>query len=486
MKIRRFFAKDMRSVLNQVTAELGKDAAILSTNKVNGGVEVVAATDYDEALLHASQSAPRNSAVSNQSDHSANKQPEKWANLFNKPIERQTLNSSAGKIEREKNNESHLTRFLNRLSNEQIDEPNQEQASHVNPKQAKDKSSNILNRSSKTEQGDDNLIHLSDETFTSSKASNNASFPKIEWSQEPTLVAMREELNLLRTLLQEQVSEIAWNKKNEVTPVAVALQKALQKLGLAPHISEALVLQCQHESDFECAWQKALALLSKRLSVGEDDILNEGGVIALIGPTGVGKTTTIAKLAAKYVLKHGRNGVALITTDSFRIAAHEQIRTFGRLLQIPVKAVHDEATLRSALKQFSDKSLVLIDTAGMSQYDERMAQQMSCLASDEIHVKNYLVLSATSQIGVLNSAIKLFAPFHLAGCVVTKLDEATSLGEIISTIIDNQLAISYTTDGQRVPEDLRIARAHHLVSKMVWLERQSCHNEQPPQVTGTH
>jgi flagellar biosynthesis protein FlhF len=189
-------------------------------------------------------------------------------------------------------------------------------------------------------------------------------------------------------------------------------------------------------------------------------------------------------MAAKHVLSHGAGSVALISTDCYRVAAHEQLKTFARILQIPVRTVNDEKDLRDALYHFSDKKLVLIDTAGMSQRDERMSQQMQCLANENIAIRHYLVLSATAQSSVLNDAIRLFRPFHPHGCVLTKLDEAVSLGEIISTIIEHNLKVIYSTDGQRVPEDIRVARAHHLVSKMVWLSRQR-DSESEKQATGT-
>jgi len=296
---------------------------------------------------------------------------------------------------------------------------------------------------------------------------------------------MREELNLLRNLLEEQVSQIAWDKQSQASPVKVALTREFKRMGLNESVYNDIFVQCENERDYECAWQKALALLSKKVMVGEDEILNRGGVVAFVGPTGVGKTTTLAKIAAKQVVKHGAESVAMITTDNFRIAAHEQIRTFGRILQVPVRMVDDEKSLRDALNHFADKKLVLIDTAGMSQHDERMNQLMQCLAHDNINIKHYLVLSATSQSSVLKDAIKLFSPLQLSGCMITKLDEAASLGEVISTIIEHQLNVIYTTDGQRVPEDIRIARAHHLVSKMVWLTRnRQQHTEQL--ATGTH
>lgn len=459
MKIRRFFAKDMRSALNQVSAELGPDAAILSSSNVNGGVEVVAATDYEEALMQSRQSARPNRAAT---EHS-------------QPIQQTDAQKAKPSA-----SESGLLSFLKQQEKKQDKSLNHYESS-VKKKAAQQANSN-------------SRFHAeANDTFEtpvpeSPKADDELAqpFPKIEWSQEPTLVAMREELSLLRNLLQEQVSKLAWDKQSQLSPIAVALKREFTNLGLSHSIIDPIGQVCEQEQDFECAWQKGLALLAKQIQVGEDDILSQGGVVAFVGPTGVGKTTTLAKLAAKHVIKYGPESIGLITTDNFRIAAHEQIKTFGRILKVPVRIAGDEKSLKDALYHFEDKRMVLIDTAGMSQHDERMSQLMQCLSQDYRKIRNYLVLSATSQRSVLNGAIKLFKPFDLTGTIVTKLDEAASLGEIISTIIDNQLNVVYTTDGQRVPEDIRVARAHHLVSKMVWLTRQSQNNSQNNEATGTH
>lgn len=460
MKIRRFFAKDMRTALANVTAELGADAAILSSTKVNGGVEVVAATDYEESLLH-------NPGTSQ-----------------NKQSKESSSYSEAVATDYEPDDVTVTLSSQQRASNSNTRNPQ----SNTGTKKQSTRSvvSSLLggNKDKKLNLGAGDMAFNGAQLDNQRRSANQQSeswpeeesrfpaFPKVEWSQEPTLVAMREELNMLRSLLQDQIAKIADDKRLRESPTAVALEREMLKLGLDKAIIQAIIEQCESEQDYECAWQKGLALLAKSISVKDDEILTQGGVVALVGPTGVGKTTTLAKLAAKQVLKEGADSVALITTDNFRVAAHEQLRTYGRILQVPVRAVDDEKSFREALYHFSDKKLVLIDTAGMSQHDERMSQLMEVLSNDTVKIRNYLVLSATAQRKVLVEAIELFKPFKLEGSIITKIDEAASLGEVISTILSHNLPVAYTTDGQRVPEDIRVARAHHLVSKMVWLSRQ--------------
>jgi flagellar biosynthesis protein FlhF len=180
----------------------------------------------------------------------------------------------------------------------------------------------------------------------------------------------------------------------------------------------------------------------------------------------VGKTTTVAKLAAQFAKRHGADQVALITTDSFRIGAYEQLATFGRIIGCPVKQVKDSEELALLLNQLQQRKLILIDTAGMSQRDVRLAEKLASLVhNSRVKIKSYLVLSATSQARVMQETVEHFKRIPLAGCIFTKLDECLSLGEIINVAIQNALPVSYLTHGQRVPEDIEMADAKTMVAK---------------------
>jgi flagellar biosynthesis protein FlhF len=203
--------------------------------------------------------------------------------------------------------------------------------------------------------------------------------------------------------------------------------------------------------------------------VTDDDILTQGGVVALVGPTGVGKTTTVAKLAARYSLRHGSKRVALVTTDCYRIGAHEQLRTYGRILDVPVRVTSDETELRTVLQSLADKSLVLIDTAGMGQRDLRLSEHLALINSGLPRIRTYLVLGATAQMSGMEEIVSAFQGAKLTGCIATKVDETTRLGGLLSVVIDKHLPVAYLSDGQRVPEDLHPARAQDLVSRGVTL-----------------
>src|SRR5699024_6173140 len=201
-----------------------------------------------------------------------------------------------------------------------------------------------------------------------------------------------------------------------------------------------------------------------------EEPMAEGGVIALVGPAGMGKTTTLAKLAARYVLEYGVNNIALVSMDSFRIGAQEQLKTLGRILNIPVSYVAEGETLAETLKPLAHKAVVLVDTAGLPANDPALALQLENLAAPQIQAKNYLVMAATSQAQVLKAAWHAYKDCGLAGCIITKLDEAVSMGEALGVAIGQNLPVAYTTDGPKIPDDLQVSRNHQLVSRAVRLQ----------------
>jgi flagellar biosynthesis protein FlhF len=281
-----------------------------------------------------------------------------------------------------------------------------------------------------------------------------------------------EELKTLRRMLETQVATLAWNDLARRAPVQTELLKDLTQLGISQDLAAELVAQLPTRYELAEAQRMGLALLSRRIAVLDERWLERGGRVAFVGPTGVGKTTMLAKLAARWVLRHGPRGLALISTDSVRIGAQDQIQTLGRLLGSPAIALDGAADLSATLAHLTDRKLILIDTAGLGQRDARLSTELGYLAATP-GIESTLVLAASAQAGALEETVTRFAVAQPQSCLLTKVDEAASLGGSISTLIRAQLPLVYTSEGQRIPEDLNLARAHQLIARAVELARRS-------------
>jgi flagellar biosynthesis protein FlhF len=283
--------------------------------------------------------------------------------------------------------------------------------------------------------------------------------------QDDALEDMRREMHNLRRWMQAELSGLSWYDLGQRAPHSQELLGRLMALGLNAELARRLSERVSDLEDMEEAWRKALYILAGEISIFESDPLEQGGVIALVGPTGVGKTTTIAKMAARFALRHGHRQVALITTDTFRIGARDQLQTYARILNVPVRTATSREEMDDALNVLGDRRLILVDTAGMAAEHERVADQLDTLAAVGPSLRTLLTLSATTEPAAVQRAMRLFADFRPDACVLTKLDEAASLGALLSALIQAGLATAFVTDGQRVPEDLQTARAHPLVSR---------------------
>ncbi|HNF65432.1 MAG TPA: flagellar biosynthesis protein FlhF, partial [Plasticicumulans sp.] len=295
----------------------------------------------------------------------------------------------------------------------------------------------------------------------------------VTWAQDPVITQMQTEISALRQLLEQQLTSIAWGREGSRQPRRFELLERLLKFGLDAELCYELCDAALSEPDNERAWQSALGQLHRGIVTMDDDPLDRGGAIALVGPTGVGKTTTVAKLAARYALRHGPRKVGLITTDGYRIGAYDQLRTYGILLDLPVRVAGDAPELRQALSDFSDKSLVLIDTAGMGLRDVRLAQQIGMLqTAPAIH--NYLVLPANGHPAALGESVQAFAGVQLTGGILSKLDEAARIAGVLSLLYRTGLPLAWFTNGQRVPEDIVSARAETLMATALDQQLDDC------------
>jgi flagellar biosynthesis protein FlhF len=416
MKIKHYRATDMRQALRLVRDEQGPDAVILSSRRITGGVEVVAAVDYDavegvdtygrDAQLPGAAGVAPERSIAPQAPLPAPLQAPLHAPSF------AAAHAQASRAPHAPAGEADFGALAQRLSGSPL-----------------------------------------------------------QFAQ-PTS-DMNEELRTLRRMLETQLATLAWNDLSRRAPVQTEVLKQLTVLGLAQDLAAELVTQLPARLELAESQRLALAMLSRRIEVADERWLDNGGVVAMVGPTGVGKTTLIAKLAARWVLRHGTRDIALISTDSMRIGAQEQIHTLGRLLGVPAYAIDGPTELADLLEHLEGHRLVLIDTAGLSQRDPRISDELQVLASASDRLETCLVLSAAAQAGAIEESVERFAAAQPLTCVLTKLDEATSLGGSISMLIRSRLPLAYVSDGQRVPEDISPARAHQLIARAVELSRKA-------------
>jgi len=419
MKIKRFLASDMRQAMRDVRAEQGADAVILSTRRLEDGIEIIAAVDYDETLM---REAARHGAPSPEPKAEAPK-PE-------------TTKKEAPK--KEAIRESAKER-LKDIAKEPVKEI---RAATPPPPPVPPSEVSMLQ-------------------------------PIVEQSVLET-ARMRNELGGLRQLLEQQLSSLAWNDMERRSPMRARVLRDMSRLGIDTDVARQLIDELPEDINLDQARYLPLGLLSRSLKVSGRRLAESAGVTALVGPTGVGKTTTIAKLAACAVMNHGPSKVALVSTDHYRIGAAAQLEHYGRLLGVRVYPAYDAAGLAQTLHLLRDHHTVLVDTAGVSGNDPRLQQQMDVLRDASLHgtkLRACLVLAANAQASALDESVRAYLPLQLSACIVTKLDEAPSLGGVLSVLIRHRIPLDCTTDGQRVPEDISAADARTLVCRAAQTQR---------------
>lgn len=273
------------------------------------------------------------------------------------------------------------------------------------------------------------------------------------------------EIQRMRGVLQAELASLSVNELRRRNPVATALLGDLLAAGFSPSTARALTMRLPAGETEEIARRRVISAVGQKLPIAPaDQMIEQGGVYALVGPTGVGKTTTIAKLAARAVVRYGAASVALLSTDSFRISGQDQLRVYGGILGVPVHAVKDGVALSQILGELRERRLVLIDTMGMSQRDRQVAEQTALLAASP-KVQRVLMLNATSSGATLDEVIGAYVSPGHHGCIITKVDEAASVAPALDACLRHTLTLHYVTNGQRVPEDVHLPNRSYLLHR---------------------
>jgi flagellar biosynthesis protein FlhF len=272
-----------------------------------------------------------------------------------------------------------------------------------------------------------------------------------------------DELHAMKELMEDRFNTLAWLGNARQNPIQANLMVKLIRAGYSPNLSRSILERMPEEMNAAESVQWIMDVLERNLRTDADGplIQEEGGVFALIGATGVGKTTTTAKLAGLCARTHGPGSVGLITLDTYRVGAHEQLRAFGKMLGVVAHLAHDRVALQDLLGLLSNKKMVLIDTTGLAPRDPRKRELLELL--DLPNVKRLLVLNAGSHGDTLDEAVSAFKTTGVQHAIFSKTDEAVKLGPAIDAAIRNQLVLRGITTGQRVPEDWESANAAKLV-----------------------
>ncbi len=455
MNVKRYFGETARDALRQVKEALGADAIVLSNRQVDGGVEILALPPEAAAALVSarptakpqaqSQPQPLSQATGGEDDFrvslsaSVDKrfkpgiEPQAWKpRRVESPKAQTTAAGTRGA--------SVAARYLD-IEPESADAAAATPA--VAPSASRERATPALQAQAAIDGAAEGARMMSD---------------------------LSAQVAQMRGLLEMQLAGFAWGEMSRNAPARTQVLSDLLEAGFSAQLSRDLMGQVAPHASVAEARQTVREVLSRSLSLikSDADIIDRGGVYAIVGPTGVGKTTTTAKLAARCVVRHGAENLALITTDSYRIGAHEQLRIYGRILGVTVHVVRDATDLRTTLRDLAGKHMVLIDTVGMSQRDQAVAEQAAMLnAAGE--VRRLLLLNATARGDTLDDVVRAYAGKGmgpaLAGAVLTKVDEAASLAPVLDVAIRHELDLFYVANGQRVPEDLHLPNRAYLLHR---------------------
>ena len=430
MNIQRFTAATSREALAKARMAFGDATLILSNRPTENGVEVVATTEDSLATL----------------DQGAS--PVKRPPTAQRQAESMSFKEVASKVEEDADQLSMSTLSFQDYVRERMARKRHESAQE----QSKPHSGRELN-------SDRPVIVQPDRP----KTEVQRAAPKPVPPSAPTPKGISDELHAMKEMIEDRFNTLSWLGQARQNPVQSNLMLKLIRAGYSPTLSRTILERMPEGTDANQSLHWVVDVLERNLRTDANSpaLHEEGGTFALIGATGVGKTTTAAKLAGLCARRHGPGSVGLITLDTYRVGAQEQLRAYGKMLGIVAHLAHDRAALQDLLGLLSNKKMVLIDTTGLAPRDPRKREMLDLLELPG--VKKLLVLNAGSHGDTLEDTVTAFKSPGLQQVIFSKTDEAVKLGPAIDVAIRHQLVLRGITTGQRVPEDWEAANAAKLV-----------------------
>lgn len=458
--VKRFVAPSMRRALQMVSEELGPEAVILSSQKTARGVEIVVSLEPDYVTrgvdvrrefgqnFDAELDAPMRSDAAWRVQAGMEKAAESYGGKVDFGGNRRSSEDLAREIEEARDRMLAAKRAA-KQSEEPIGKRREEQNVKASAQQ------------------------LQFASATTTAEVDERRMQELQSDIADMRLLLEQQLWRMTDQQQHLPRQINMPQAVNINSSASTLSLHLERLGLHASLVEELKEAVSTETRPSLAWRNCMATLSRRIPVFEKDLTARGGVFAFVGPTGVGKTTTIAKLAAKFVLQHGPGKVAIVTTDTYRVGAHDQLRSLGRILGVPVRVADKEHSIVSVLASLKKFPLILVDTAGFRHGDPMLKQQLKQLDTCPF-MKRVLVLACNSQYQNLKASVHAYSSARkVDACVLSKLDETSSLGEALSVVTQEALPLAYTTHGQEIPSDIEVASGHNLVAKAVAMLKQA-------------
>lgn len=500
--VKRFVAPTMTRALELVQRELGPEAVILSSRKVDKGVEIVTSVepdlptrgidvrrefgqnfdaDFDRALpsdeAWRAQAGIEKAAAEFGGTHEVPERLKRDPAQLAQEIEAARQKMFAAKRRAQEEEEARFGGIA--IPQKAMNQPAHQQPNEYTAQLAKSKAPSyeeIAQQEAAKAARAAAVDPLDPHGFGRSIAPSTPAGMTLE--EQVRFESLQNDIADMRMMLEQQLwkmseqggtsfSNISMPQQVSMSNHYSVLSEHLERLGLSESLIDSLVSQVDHQGRASAAWRECMGILAKQIPICHDSFLDSPGIYAFLGQTGVGKTTTIAKLAAQYVLKHGAGKVALVTTDTYRVGAFDQLRTMGRILNVPVKVVDKENSLLTVLSSLRKFPLILIDTAGFRLGDPLLKAQLDQLEVSS-KIKRVLVMACNSQVATMKASVHAHKGKNgLHACVLTKLDESATIGEAVSVVMTNQLPVAYTTDGQDIPKDIAQATGPNLVAKAV-------------------